>query len=111
MALTETDFQEVRYVLLDTIAGKAVTMLSALEETEKQVTDLTSELVAGTRALSDAKHRAETEDGLHDQLAKTIAGLTAAQERVKEALFHAATALHHGNAINLINFEAIRNES
>ncbi|WHM53156.1 coat protein [Xanthomonas phage XAP3] len=108
---TENDYREVRYVLLDTVAGKAVAMIAALEETEKQVTDLTSKLVAQTRALPDAKQRVETEDTMHDQLAKTIAGLTAAQERVKEALFHAATALHHGNAINMINFEAIHNES
>lgn len=99
---TETVYKEIRKVYQDNAVVKGRLLLDFIKTVEKDV-------VMYSQLQLEAAHRDQLVadyDRVSDQLAESTADLRKAQESIETAIFYIVKALHHGNAMDLLNLEA-----
>lgn len=99
---TETVYRELRKVYQDNAVGKGRLLLDFIKTIEKDV------VMYSQLQLEAAERNQEISvyDKVSDQLAESTADLRKAQECMETAIFYIVKALHHGNAMDLLNLEA-----
>nr|ELR5076431.1 hypothetical protein [Providencia rettgeri] len=98
---TETVYRELRKVYQDNAVGKGRLLLDFIKTIEKDV------VMYNQLQLEAAERDQEISvyDKVSDQLAESTADLRKAQESIETAIFFIVKALHHGNAMDLLNLE------
>lgn len=100
-------YQELRKIRLDQITCK----LSALETFFKDMEDDVQTHSTKMLDLATLDNDEAAYNTVSDQYAESMAGLRAAKEALRAAMFHAAQSMYHGAPANLINVGAIEHEN
>ncbi|AFB84072.1 hypothetical protein F418_p55 [Hafnia phage Enc34] len=112
----DAENRELRYVRLDQGLSKFTALEAWLNDLEKDATDY-YEAAFNDLMPRMAEQIDPTEDltGKYDALsrnqAQTLASIQAARENIRCALIHVSLSQFKGHLTDLINIEAIRNES
>lgn len=99
---TETVYRELRKVYQDKAVEKGRLMLNFIKTVDRDV-------VMYSQLQLEAAERDQLVsiyDNVSDQMAESTADLRKAQESIETAIFYIVKALHHGNAMDLLNLEA-----
>lgn len=99
---TEIEYQELRKVYQDKAVEKGRLMLDFIATVSGDVGKYSKELL--DEAMENGNWTGHDKAG--DQYAESIADLRKAQESIETAIFYIVKALHHGNAMDLLNLEA-----
>ncbi|QND44233.1 hypothetical protein [Providencia phage vB_PreS-PatoteraRojo] len=102
---TKVEYQELRKVYQDKAVEKGRLMLGFIETISGDVSKYSQKMMADEMAMGFRENYVE-HDKIGDQYAESIADLRKAQESMETAIFYIVKALHHGNAMDLLNLEA-----
>lgn len=98
----KNDYKELRKVYQDNAVGKGRLLLD-------YIVTIGGDVAKYSRELMEAEQESgnwEEHDKIGDQYAESVADLRKAQESIETAIFFIVKALHHGNAMDLLNLEA-----
>lgn len=98
----KNDYKELRKVYQDNAVTKGRLLLDYIGNISGDVARYSRELMAAEMEEGNWKEH----DIIGDQYAESIADLRKAQENIETAIFFIVKALHHGNAMDLLNLEA-----
>lgn len=99
---TKQDYRELRKVYQDNAVVKGRLMLDFIQTVSNDVAKYSKELL--DEAMENGDWAAHDKAG--DQYAESVADLRKAQESMETAVLFIVKALHHGNAMDLLNLEA-----
>ncbi|EIM6302544.1 hypothetical protein LNS06_004233 [Salmonella enterica] len=100
-------YQELRKIRLDQITCKLAAIETFIKDMEDEVQAHSTKMLD----LATLDNDEATYNTISDQYAESMAGLRAAKEALRAAMFHAAQSMYHGAPANLINVGAIEHEN
>ncbi|EOI7225333.1 hypothetical protein ACMVOL_004633 [Salmonella enterica subsp. enterica serovar 4,[5],12:i:-] len=100
-------YQELRKIRLDQITCKLAALETFIKDMEDEVQAHSTKMLD----LATLDNDEAAYNTISDQYAESMAGLRAAKEALRAAMFHAAQSMYHGAPANLINVGAIEHEN